>query len=243
MTYNKRVYIFLIPLIFLMGCKRVLFNISLEKVGVYEDKIKLQQVQRSGQKIVFFPMIHIGTELKYKDIALKIDSLEKIGFTFYLESIEADIKNDSILRKYKKITGLALNKGGYTDNIDSLFKGKFKPKKEIISQPSYPELGVDSLKGRVVDRTLSDLISYYENNYGKIILEECDFKTSLFEKTICNDKKIVDSVKYDYKTHYRNVRVIQEILQDTASNIAIIYGKNHIKGIKEELLENGFLEN
>lgn len=239
---SRTLFFHIIVALCITGCRSFLYNIGLENIGVYDDEIKLKKIQRVDQKVVFFPMVHIGTEARYQDIKIKVDSLKKLNFTFYLESVVADIKEDSMLRKYRKITGISLNKKGYTDNIDSLFKGKFKPKKEIISQPSYIELGIDSTSGRVVDRTLSELLQYYEDNYGKILLEDCDFKTSLYETTVCKDKKIEDSVVYDYRTHYRNKKVIQEVLQDTATKIAIIYGGAHVQGIIEELLSNGFSE-
>ena len=224
----------------MLGCKNTLYNIGLNKLGVYDETLSLEKIESIKKEVVFFPMIHIGTEPFYKNISLKIDSLKMLGFVFYLENVEVDINSDSLLRKYKKISGIAFNQNGYTDNIDSLFKNKFKPKKKIISQPSYNTLGIDSTFGRVVDRTLKDLITYYEINNGEIILEDCDFQTSIFEKSICNDPKISQDITNDYRIDYRNKKVVQEILSDTSNKVAVIYGKKHIKGITDLLIENGY---
>ena len=145
---KKTILIFLISISFI-NCKSALFNLALEKTGVYDDSVPLSKMSNSEKEIVFFPMHHIGTELFYTDVKNKVDSLENIGYYFYLESVKGDLQKDTIMRKFKKIKGMAFSKNGYTDNIDSLFENKFKFKKDITNQPSYKKLGVDSISSKV----------------------------------------------------------------------------------------------
>jgi len=77
--------------------------------------------------------------------------------------------------------------------IDSVLKVKLK--KKLISQPTYKELGIDSLKGINVDISLKELIFEFEKRNGEIKLNDCDFKTSLYQKTICNDKPFSKAAK------------------------------------------------
>lgn len=238
---RKAIY-FLISLL-MLGCKSYLYNVALESMGIYDDTINLSSMRTDKNDIVFFPMRHIGTEPYYADVQSKVDSLNKKGYYFYFELIEGDINDDTLLRKFKKINGLAYNQNGYTDNIDSLFKNKFKAKKTILSQPSYKDLGVDSISSKRVDVNHEDIISYYEEKYNTIVLEPCDFETSLYEETTCNDEKLSKEVRQDIIVNFRNQVVINEIISSSKPKIAVIYGENHIRGIKEGLLKEGYIEN
>ena len=239
----KNITLSFLLLILFVSCKATLFNLALEKTGVYDDSISLSKMSNDEREIIFFPIHHIGTELFYVDVKNKVDSLENIGYYFYLEKVGADKKRDTILRKFKKINGLAFNQNGYTDNIDSLFKSKFKAKKDITNQPTYKKLGVDSISSKVVDVTIGNIITYYENKYHKILLEPCDFETTLFEESTCEDKKMNKEIRQDVIVNYRNQVVIKEIISDPKKKIAIIYGKDHYEGIKEGLIKEGYTEN
>lgn len=207
-----------------------MYNYALENLGVYEDNIKLKKIEtKQGKDIVFFPIHHIGTKLFYKDVGFKIDSLKKEQFYFYLETIKAN-KNDTILRKWRKLQGIpiAVAKNGYKKTIDSVLKIKLK--KELINQPKYQTFGLDSINSKIVDANLHDIINYYENKYGIIKLEKCDFETDVFLKSTCkNNKKMTKEEDEDIMIDFRNKIVINELLNDSTHNkIAIIYGKAHI---------------
>jgi len=153
---KKVSYLFLSLL--MLSCKSYLYNVALENIGIYDDKINLSSLSMNKKEVVFFSVHHIGTELYYDDIKSKVDSLNKKGYFFYLELVQGNVDDDTVLRKFKKINSLAFTQNGYTDNIDSLFKNKFKAKKTILSQPPYKELGVDSSFSKRVDVTLEDII-------------------------------------------------------------------------------------
>lgn len=243
MTHHKKILFYGLIILTSVACKSALYNLGLERLGVYEDKITLKQLQTIDKEIVFFPIIHVGTELMYQDISYKIDSLNKLDYYFYLEGVQAEKKSDSVLRKYKKMIGSPLVKQGYIENIDSLFNSKFKAKKPIVNQPTYEKLGINTKYSRNVDVIFSDIINYYEDQYGEIILEPCDFETDLFSETTCkNDTGLTKEIKDNVIINFRNRNVLKEILADTLTKIAIIYGKAHYEGIKEGLLNEGYTE-
>ena len=232
-----------IPLLFILSiifsCKSMLYNYALKKIGVYDEKIKLESVNTEDKKIVFFPIHHVGTEKFYTDVQNKTDSLKNLGYYFYYERIDVSAKEYLVLRKWRKIHGIPIPKEGYKESFDSIVKIKLK--KKIVNQPSYTKLGLDSLNSKNVDARLIEVLNYYEKKYGEVKLEPCDFETTIHEKTICeNDNTIKGNVKKDVMIDFRNNIVIKELLKEKKSKIAIIYGKGHLEGLKEELLKYGY---
>ena len=96
---------------------------------------------------------------------------------------------------------------------------------------------------KFVDVTIEDIVVYYENKYSKILLEPCDFETTLFQVSTCEDEKMNKEIRQDVILNYRNQVVIKEIISDPKKKIAIIYGKGHYEGIKEGLIKEGYTEN
>jgi len=238
----KKLLFFVLILIITLGCGSFKINLALDLIGIYDDSAELHLLKSDQREIVFIPMHHIGTKLFYDDIKNKVDSLENLGFYFYTEMVKGDKKDTLSKLKYRKITGMPISKNnkGYLEVFDSVYKGKIKYKKEIINQPKYYKLGVDSLKSKTVDVTMKVLIDYYESKYGIINLEKCDYETSIFQKSVCKDKRINKKAFDDVVLHFRNKNVLTELSNDTHSKIAIIYGAKHFIGIKEELLKLGY---
>jgi len=229
-------------LLILNSCTSTKVNLALDYIGAFNDEIKIVKLSNADTEVIFFPMIHIGTEPFYNDIIKKIDSLENLGFYTYCESMSS-IPNDSTsLRKARKLLGFPIPKKGkgYMSVLDSLYK--FKLKKKLISQPTYKDLGIDSLKGRNVDLTLNQVIDEYERRYGQIILNKCDYQTAYSEKTVCKDKPVSKKNRNEIILEYRNKNVINNIISDSHKKIIIMYGANHFIGIKKDLLSLGFVE-
>ncbi|WP_225034793.1 hypothetical protein [Winogradskyella sp. SM1960] len=232
-----------ISLLFLLitciSCKGIIFNTALKKYGAYDEKIELIKLKSDSKEVIFFPMIHVGTKNLYEDIKYKIDSLNQKGYYFYYENVIAHKKEDTILRKVRKLRNIPFSENGYTGSIDSLLKKKFKfkLKKELVNQPSNKELGLDSLNSRNVDTTLKDMVNYYEEKYEVIHLEPCDFETSIFQESTC-ENKLKDKKKYDDTVvEFRNQIVVNEVAKEAKVKIAIIYGKGHFSGILNGLKE------
>ncbi len=223
----------------LMSCKSYFFNYALQDIGVYDDKIDLIQFESKNSSKILIPLNHIGTEKYYYSLKKNIDSLDKKGYHIYYEQLAAS-SNDTILRKFKKIRGIPYNTNGYTDNIDSLFKGKFKPKKKLISQPSYKDLGLQNSNSSNLDVSIEDLINYYELKYGAILLENCDFETGLLQISNCNDIAMSPEILQDLIVNFRNNYILQYLENDTFPKVAIIYGRDHMEGISEGLTKMGY---
>lgn len=241
----KYIYV-LILFCTLLSCKSALLNAALESRGIYDDTIVLKRMTSRTQEIVFFPMHHIGTNAFYDDVGKKVDSLNNLDFNFFLEEVIGDKKDDNIVRKIRKITGLPFTEKGYTQNIDSIFGDKFKPKKKIIDQPSYENMGIKPVNSERVDVDFNFIIQYYESNYSEIILENCDFETTIYEFSSCENDSVImtKEIRNDVLVNSRNKYVIDRILNDSLHNkIAVIYGKKHIEGIKQALIDKGYTEN
>ena len=223
-----------------LSCKSYLFNKALTHIGAYDEKISLKTLENNSKKVVFFQMVHIGNQQFYDDVTFKIDSLKSQNFYFYYEEVIGLAKQDTVLRKIRKIRDLPFSENGYVGSIDSLINTKFnfEPKKELLNQPSYSSLGLDSLNSRRVDTSLEEIVNYYEKKYGNVELEPCDFETTVFEESTCKTK-LKDKKRYDDAVvDFRNNIVATELIKESKSKIAIIYGKGHTKGIIQNLKKN-----
>ena len=231
--------IFFLALILTVCCKSNYMNKGLEKIGAFNKKARIVKLSSETKNIVFIPMLHIAVEDFYIDVQKKIDSLSSLGYYFYYEQVITKDSDSITLRKFKKLQGYPFSKTTrYKQLMDSIYKLKYS--ENIVDQPSYEKFGIDSIKGRNVDVSLKDIVKFYESKYGEIKLRDCDYKTSLYKKTICNDKPIDKKIKKEVIVDFRNTNIVNAILKENRSKIAIIYGSDHVKGIREELLKQGF---
>ena len=238
----KKSILLILIILSLFSCKSSLVNYALEKRGVFDEEVKVVSFSNNEHNVVFIPMVHVSTKLFYDDVNTKIDSLKKLDYFFYFEKIKASGKNDTIIRKSMKLIELPVMKQGYKSLIDSiLLKNKIKLKKEIIDQPKYEKFGLDSLNSKNVDLSMVEIINYYEKKYQPIILEPCDFENEIYEKPKC-PLKLSKEINDDVVLNSRNMEVIKELSTETRKKIAIIYGKGHLVGIREELLKMGYVE-
>lgn len=238
--YMKKV-LCLILFVTITSCANYVVDSAFKQMGIYEDYAKVDKLVNDKKEVVFIPMHHFGTKSFYNDVNKKVDSLENLGFQFYTEGTNTYMNDTITLLKLRKLTEVPFSKNqiNHLEAFNVYYNGKIKYKKELVVQPSYKILGIDSLKGRNVDVTSKDMIHYYESKYGELILEDCDYKTPLNEKPTCKSavsKKQVD----DAILHFRNAYVIEEVQKDTHQKIAIIYGAKHFIGIREELLKLGY---
>lgn len=234
--------LFCLIIVSIFSCKSSLMNYALEKKGFYDDKLTIRKFTKDSTQVVFFEMAHIGTKLYYDDVKIKIDSLLQENFYFYLESINDDESNDSIRRKFIKITKVALQKEGYMGSLDSIFTAKgIKLKRELVNQPKYYTQGFTDENSANVDVSLDDIINFYENKYQPIILEACDYEVSLYEVPKC-PIILKKEIRDDIILNFRNNHVLEKLSKEKKQKIGIIYGKGHLRGITEGLLKMGYTE-
>ena len=242
----------LILFVFFTSCKSYIANEYFKSVGVYDNKIKLEKMTYNNSEIIFFGMHHIGKEEFYDDVKKKTDSLLKEDYIFYIEGISSQFadktnltKEDSITLidlsyKFRKILGKPLVAKNMESDYIKLFKEKgIRIKENLIKQPSYSQFGLSKKNAIITDLTVEKILENYENKYGKVILESCDYETKFHEESTCKiepDKKIYDEMIM----RDRNNSVITHILKEKKSKIAIIYGKAHFIGIKDSLQKLGY---
>lgn len=214
---------------------------GLNSAGVYKDNIKLREFNYQERSIVFIPMHHLGTESFYNNVKNKTDSLKNENYYFLYEKVNIDRKNDTLMRKFRKIFGVPLTRlnSGYKKLLDSLYPN-VKYKKSLIDQPSYEKFGLDSQNSKNVDANSKEIIDYYEKKYGEITLTDCDYKTSVYEKyTKCKEEnKIPKKQSEDAVINFRNHIVVENIKESPHQKIAVIYGEGHIEGILKKLSES-----
>lgn len=240
----KRNLILFIVAISLAGCKSYWFNMALEMVGAYDESVSLTALinEKEDKTVVFIPMVHYSTELFYKDVIVKIDSLQKEGFYFYFEGMGVHTTDTTSLRKLRKIMGVPVAHSAGDSAMDSLLiSKKVKTKKKLVTQPPNSNLGFKEGNSRNVDSSVLELTNHYEELYGEIVLNDCDFATKVTEASSCpkqkRDRERYDSIILDY----RNNLVLQEIFKEKDhKKIAVIYGKGHVAGIEKALLQEGY---
>lgn len=210
---------------------------KLEKAGYYENNVQTRKISSASKEIVFIPMKHFGTEEFYADVMKSIDSLKNKGFYFLYEKVEVDTSDTTAALKYKKIVGAPLSRN--SSYIELLKNNNISFKKPLIDQPSYEQMGLSNTNSSVADATAKELVLYFEQKYGAIDLNDCEKKSSLFEADNCNGKKIKAKQKDEVLINYRNAVVINKLLKNSGSKVAIIYGAAHIdhfiKELKKEL--------
>jgi hypothetical protein len=238
----KKTVSLILLLVLTTNCSSYKVNVAFGLMGIYNDEVKISKLTNDTKEILFIPMHHIGTKLFYVDVNKKVDSLENLGFYFYTEKVTGSKEDTIALLKVRKLTGIPFSKkkSGYLAMYDSMYDGKIKYKKELIDQPAYKDMGVDSLISKNVDVTIKDMVRYYETKYGEIKLEKCDYETVIDKKSLCKAKPIDRKQSNDAILNFRNKHILEELQKDPHQKIAIIYGAKHFTGIKEELLKLGY---
>jgi hypothetical protein len=244
----KKKYFLSFLVILIFSCSSYKVNFLLSRLGVFEDEVKLRVFVNTERKVVLVPMHHIGTELFYEDVKQKIDSLQKRDYKVYYEMISVDtIKQDNAqiilnYRKLRKLLGKAItgseNKLSIIEKLSN--NKKVKLKKELINQPSYKELGLNMNGAKNVDLKLDEIIAYYENKFGKIQLEDCDFANLPIEEYFCKNSNKDKDIYNEIIIELRNKKVINELEKDKTEDIAVIYGKGHFDEIEKYLLNNNY---
>lgn len=224
----------------IVSCTSTATHYYLKSYGIYDENASVQVYTNLNKTVAYIPMKHIGPKQFYQNVTNKVDSLQAEGYIVFLEGTVLDTINftkaqqDTIKLKMRHVTGVNVTKDGYLDTINNTMNGlPFKNRKGLVNQPKYKYLGSDSLKDRIVDIPKHLLIEEYEKKYGRIILNECDFKTKWGEKYTCSD---IDRDKFNYiLLDYRNKKLAEGIMNEKHHKIAILYGAAHEPGMFEEL--------
>ncbi len=235
----KKIGFCIVALALLSSCASLLFNTLLSpKV----EEIKL--VNRSTMdEVVFIPMVHISHKSFYKDVARKVDSLNNLGYSFIYESVSSNLKDsiqkDLVWRKFRKVMGFQPSYvlgNERVDTVNRLIMDKFPYPAEVdlMSQPSYAALNIDTSKSICGDVSLEIIIAAFEQKNGEITLSECDMETGFEGDYNClkGDKK---EFVQNFIMGYRDSILVENFLALRQSQVAIIYGARHFKGFYKRL--------
>ncbi|MEE1899299.1 hypothetical protein V1389_13190 [Flavobacterium rakeshii] len=222
----------------LISCKSNSIDKKIKSAGFYEEDVNLSTLTNNDKTIVYFPIRHVGTKNFYNNIQFKVDSLASKGFVFFIEGIKTDSTKLSIQRidtlelKLRKIVGGNVNI--YVDTINSTYMGyPFKNNKGLINQPKYSKLGISKTNSEHSDVSLDLLIDEYENKFGTIVLNECDYNTS--PNTVYQCITVPENNKKYIVLDFRDIKLAKYITDSPHKKIAVIYGSNHEKGLYREL--------
>ena len=214
-------------------------SLALRSLGAYEKDANMFTYTNGVKTVAYVPMKHIGPKEFYANVKQKVDSLQAQGYIVYMEGVKPDDsltkpQTDTLMFKIRKITGITMSKQGYIDTINSTIMGhKFKNRHDLVNQPRYYKMGVDTLTARIADITFAMMVNGYEKRYGKLLLNECDFNTRMDAKYTCSSEPLVQA--NEFILDYRNKYLAKTITEDTHTKIAILYGAKHEEGLYKEL--------
>ncbi len=185
------------------------------------------------KSIIFTPLTHFGQNEYYNSLKDSLIHWKENGYTIFYEQIISDpkamnldsISVDGLRRKWRKIVGgEQMTREGYSE-FSEVFKNG-------VAQPEYVDLGIDSADFNA-DITLADLVNKFEEYYGEVKIDSCDYATHLDSTYTCSKKlkgKLIPVI-----IDYRNEELVKKIVNSDLKEIVVLYGGLHLKGMKKLL--------
>lgn len=120
-------------------------------------------------------------------------------------------------------------------NADNSALQIFIRKYDLIAQPKYEQLNVK--KFLWADVHYLEQINRFESQFGVVRLDSCDLATPLGGSYKCESfpKSTRNKFKTEIAFGYRNRKLAEKIINSPHEKILVIFGKAHLKGLKEEL--------
>jgi len=106
--------------------------------------------------------------------------------------------------------------------------------KNGIVQPENEDIGIDSTDINA-DITLLDLVHRFEEYYGEVKLDSCDYAIHLDSTYTCG-KKLKGNLM-PIIVDYRNKQLVEKVIVTELNCIVVLFGLVHIKGMKKLLKE------
>jgi len=214
-------------------------SLQIKLLGIHKKDATVVSFSNNNKTVAFVPMKHIGPREFYNDVRHIVDSLENEGYIAYLESTRITDsltkEEDSIVHlKVRKMIGTYLGDQGYLDTINRKLMGRrYSNKLKLINQPPYKKLGADTLKAKIVDVPMNRIVKAYEEQYGVLHLNDCDYVLKPEQKYECGKEpgRQVNSIILNY----REKHLANTIVKDSSKKIAVIYGAAHEAGLLREL--------
>ncbi len=235
--------IIILTLLLCVSCVSLIMKSEFKRYGFYEEKCEITYLSNNIKEVAFIEMHHIGRKEFYDDVATKIDSLKKQGYSVFYEGIETEPDTDSLQadaynRKLRKLIGATV--GEYLDTLNNTYLGKYKisNKYKMMMQPAASELNIDTIQALRADISFKTLVNEFENKYSKIELDSCDLKTSLFSKTYSCElvKKSQRTAFFDETVlGLRDRNLAKKVMEYQGDKIVIVFGSLHVSGMMIEL--------
>lgn len=225
-----------------MMLKMAMNTLPPNKRSDLEDALKLmkatrpetQAIEWKHKSIIFVPIAHASTPEFYNGVKSVVSNYKAKGYTVFYEQItraakkeETAGKPDTLALKLRKLVGLEPTRQTYAI-LKNFFPG-------IVAQPEYKDLGVTA-SDLNADISLEQLVGKYEDLYGPVALNNCDFETKTGVLgyncgALGND---IEPVILDY----RNENVARLVKSAVTDKILVVYGAKHIPGIIKLLSED-----
>lgn len=234
----KKIIAFLLIVFCCSSCNRLLLN------HIIKEDVELEVLQHhmTGKTLAFVPMTHIAEPTFYEQVKFKVDSLRKDGFVIFYEGVSLSkdnkldsLQKDTLKRKVRKLMGFHLG-GGYKNKENKSLPKILRNTKKYVNQTDK-NTGITK-KDRRVDIPIDELIARYEKDKVEIKLTNCDWETALYEKYNCNDSYENDYVLMQLRNDY----ILERIRFSKQKKIALVYGSNHYKRMRYDLVSSGFKE-
>lgn len=220
---NKRLLlILLLFIVFATSCNIIksvsMLNSSEVNSSVYSD---------GSRTVEFVEMIHVGKPEFYKNVKDKVFKSKQKTYVLFYEGLKKDVENDTLKIKLRKIIGFYPSTGFYKTSLNSLLKtNKYMAQNNDMFITSKDSIDFN------IDISLNELISVYEEKFGRIQLSGEDFNIPL--NNMINNKLPFSKTK-KIIIDYRNLNLAKTVENSKYQNIIILYGALHHKGFVKEL--------
>lgn len=237
-SYNGFIKSAIIPVIHF---SLIFITLTFSSCGLYKGVklIKSKTIEpvyfnTESKTIILVPNTHFGQPEFYADLTDSIYHWKSEGYRIYYEMVDTDVSDplyEINEKKWRKINGESSDdtSEGYEAELQGVFKSG-------VGQPSNEALGIteDDLNA---DINFKEFIRKIEELHGEIVLDSCDLQTPLDSTYTCSKIKGIKSHINYVMVNYRNETVVKFIEDNNDSKIVVIYGMEHINGIKK-LLDN-----
>ena len=189
--------------------------------------------------VVLFPMVHVNKPEFFEDVKTKLDSLRQDGFLVYYEGVAvidstqySKENYEALTLKARKLFGFNFQSKTYSDKENKSLPKAIYNDKYIAQNRDIIGIKDEDVN---VDMSVVEMIEVYEQKYGEIELEDCDYNTPLNSKFKCDRLPNYS----DIMIMTRNDTILSHLYKESHKKIALVYGKRHFDFMRGSLQAKG----
>ncbi len=189
--------------------------------------------------VVLFPMVHVNKPEFFEDVKIKLDSLRRDGFLVFYEGVAvvdstmySKENYDTLTLKARKLFGFNFQSKTYSSKENKSLPKAIHNDKYIAQNRDIIGIKDEDVN---VDMSVVEMIEVYEQKYGKIKLEDCDFTTPLNSKFKCD--RLPNYL--DIMIMTRNDTILSHLYKESHKKIALVYGERHFDFMRGALQKQG----